>query len=67
MEELTEFLKKERKEKGINQEEMAEAIGISQERYSQIESEPGNMNLKTAVKICEKLQLELRIGTIRLS
>jgi putative transcriptional regulator len=56
-----EFLKKERKRRGLTQKEVADLIEISRESYSQIERGERDPGLNTAVKIADYFNINVRM------
>lgn len=51
-----------RLQRGMNQKEFAEFMGVSQGMVSKWESEDYNFTVETLAKICAKLQLDLDIS-----
>lgn len=56
-----EFLKTERKRRGLRQEDVANYVGISRESYSQIERGIRDPGLNTAVKIADFFNINVRL------
>ena len=50
-----------RKEKGMTQQELAEATGISQADISRLEHGTGNPSIKTLQRVAKALQMALKI------
>ena len=58
---IIETIKKKRKEKGLTQTDLAEALGIKRQYISAIEQGKRVPTIKTLVKICEALELEIKV------
>ena len=54
-------IKKKRKEKGLTQTDLAEALGIKRQYISAIEQGKRVPTIKTLVRICEALELEIKV------
>lgn len=53
------FIKEARTSQGCFQADIAEAVGIKQPYYSQIEAGTRNVDLVLAMKICKALKVDL--------
>jgi len=58
---IIETIKKKRKEKGLTQTGLAEVLGIKRQYISAIEQGKRVPTIKTLVRICEALELEIKV------
>ena len=54
-----EFIRKERERRDLSQTEVATMVGISQAWYCRIETAKREVDLMTAMRICQVLKLDL--------
>ena len=62
-----EILLKQRTRKGMSQEEVAKAIGVSQKSYSNYENGTRNPKIDKIVKLAKLLEIELNFSTSTLN
>lgn len=62
-----EILLKQRTRKGMSQEEVAKAIGVSQKSYSNYENGTRNPKIDKIVKLAKLLEIELNFSTTTLN
>lgn len=62
-----EILLKQRTRKGLSQEEVAKAIGVSQKSYSNYENGTRNPKIDKIVKLAKLLEIELNFSTSTLN
>lgn len=55
-------LQARRKAMSLTQTQLAERLGLSQNRLSELESQPGTMTVEQLLALANALGLELRIG-----
>ena len=62
-----EILLKQRTKKGLSQEEVAKAIGVSQKSYSNYENGTRNPKIDKIIKLAKLLEIELNYSTSTLN
>jgi HTH-type transcriptional regulator / antitoxin HipB len=59
---LGQLLVASRKRRNLTQAEVAQRVGLSQNRISYLEKNPGELSLKQLLSWCSAIGLELRLG-----
>ncbi len=65
MEQIARVLKERRKERGINQQDLADLAGVGINSLVAIERGKGNPSLKTILRILDVLGLEMSLSPVR--